>query len=139
MNRDNNQLSRLERQVESISERLERLSVERQELREALDTTVNELRQLRRHQRTNRTNRNHHTNTRRRSAQGTGELPEQHYDETLRPRLGDQVRIINPKADQPTIGVVQGFCVDGKLKIFREGHIVVTRLPKNVALISRHE
>ncbi len=47
MNRDDNQLSRLERQVESISERIERLSVDRQELREALNTTVNELRQLR--------------------------------------------------------------------------------------------
>ena len=47
------------------------------------------------------------------------------------PKVGDYVHIRNPRADQPSEGIVQGFCSDGKLKIGDKKPYVM-RLPKNV-------
>ena len=52
------------------------------------------------------------------------------------PKVGDYVHIRNPRADQPSEGIVQGFCSDGKLKIGDKKPYVM-RLPKNVVHICR--
>ena len=61
---------------------------------------------------------------------------ERNYTEVFEPKIGDYVRIRNPRTDQPSEGIVQGFCSDGKLKIGDKKPYVI-RLPKNVAHISR--
>ena len=48
------------------------------------------------------------------------------------PRVGDSVRIINPKLGQCDKGVIKGFCVDGKVKVHTYLGSVIRRLPKNL-------
>ncbi len=138
MNRnERTNINRLERQVEDITEHIEQLTIERQRLNNELEATIDELRRLRRTQR--RHLRQHTETTRQARGIESPVVPERHYTTVERPRLGDHVRIINPRPGQLTTGVIQGFCSDGKVKVFRTGYTVVTRLPKNVALIRRHE
>ena len=59
-------------------------------------------------------------------------IGEGEYDDDIVPRIGDRVRIINPKAGQPNKGNIEGFCVDGKAKIRCERNILITRQIKNL-------
>ena len=61
---------------------------------------------------------------------------ERSYTDLFVPKIGDHVRITNPRVDQPSEGIVQGFCSDGKLKIGDKKPYVM-RLPKNVVHICR--
>ena len=57
---------------------------------------------------------------------------ERAYDDVNSSEIGDEVRIVNPKPGQHNQGTVEGFCVDGKLKIRTKQGKIVTRQPKNV-------
>ena len=54
------------------------------------------------------------------------------YDGVKTLRIGDFVRIINPKAGQPNKGTIKGFCADGKAKICCAGNVIITRQIKNI-------
>ena len=60
-----------------------------------------------------------------------------YYTRGWRPRINDQVRILNPRQGQRNFGIIQGFCTDGKVKVSTtEG--VITRAPKNIACVRRY-
>ena len=54
------------------------------------------------------------------------------YEGAKTPRIGDFVRIINPKAGQPNKGTIKGFCADGKAKVYCAENKIVTRQIKNL-------
>ena len=54
------------------------------------------------------------------------------YNDNFEPRIGDRVRITNPRSGQHPWGTIEGFCRDGKLKIHTDIGQSITRLPKNV-------
>ena len=61
------------------------------------------------------------------------------YNNTFRPRIGDTVRILNPRKDQKDTGVIQEFCKDGKPRVFvGEGLRYVDRLTKNLVCTKRY-
>ena len=61
---------------------------------------------------------------------------ERSYTSTFEPEIGDHIRIRNPQDNQPSEGIVRGFCSDGKLKI-GDNKTFILRLPKNVACIGK--
>lgn len=61
---------------------------------------------------------------------------ERAYEDSLRPKRGHQVRILNPKVGQRNVGVITGFCADGKLKIRTTNDVIITRWAKNVHRLS---
>ena len=63
-------------------------------------------------------------------------VQERPYSKTVRPEVGDHVRILNPKKGQRDVGIVYDFCSDGKLKIRTDRGTILTRLPKNVNYFS---
>ena len=50
--------------------------------------------------------------------------------------IGDRVRIVNSKRGQAKIGVINGFSVDGKVKIDTNTGQVIIRMPKNICRIN---
>ena len=44
-------------------------------------------------------------------------LKEIPYTNEFKPKVGDEVRILNPKGRQPTRGIIQGFCKDNKARV----------------------
>ena len=54
------------------------------------------------------------------------------YDKDTLPKVGDFVRIINPKAGQPNKGSIEGFCADGKAKVHCAQNVIITRQIKNL-------
>ena len=54
------------------------------------------------------------------------------YDERRAPKIGDFVRIVNPKAGQPNRGHIRGFCADGKAKVCCQQNTIITRNIKNL-------
>ena len=57
---------------------------------------------------------------------------ESEYSSKNIPRVGDSVRIINPKLGQCDRGVIKGFCVDGKAKVHTYLGSIITRKPQNL-------
>ena len=57
---------------------------------------------------------------------------EKGYDDITVPEIGDYIRITNPKVGEPNKGIVEGFCVDGKVEIRCAYNILITRQPKNL-------
>ena len=57
---------------------------------------------------------------------------ERPYDSVTSPRRGDWVRILNPRQEQLNIGVVVGFCTDGKVKVQTSDNNILTRQVRNV-------
>ena len=54
------------------------------------------------------------------------------YNATFEPQIGDRVRIINPRNGQHPWEAVQGYCRDGKQKIYSNQGQLITHMPKNV-------
>ena len=64
---------------------------------------------------------------------------DERYSNVFRPRIGDEVRILNPNKDQKGTGVIQEFCKDGKPRVFvGEGLRYVDRLTKNLVCTKRY-
>ena len=64
---------------------------------------------------------------------------DERYSNVFRPRIGDEVRILNPNKDQKGTGVIQEFCKDGKARVFvGKGLRYVDRATKNLVCTKRH-
>ena len=65
-------------------------------------------------------------------------VPELPYNPSFQPRIGDEVRIINPRKGQKNRGVVQSFGTDGKVRVnVGAKHKPIDRLWKNLTCTKR--
>ena len=61
---------------------------------------------------------------------------ERAYSNRYTPKIGDKVRITNPRPGQGNRGIITGFCRDGKAKINVGNHLpTVTRSSRNIVNI----
>ena len=49
-------------------------------------------------------------------------VKELNYTKDFPPKVGDEVRILNPRENQPNRGIIQGFCRDKKARVKVKGH-----------------